>query len=105
MIEIDSYIYCSVLLLKFEKNAFIAKKVIMKKMSVTNFKTHFSDVLEQVRLGEKIVVTLGQRKEIVGYFLFELPPPTERKLGLLEGKAKVIFHPDFKISEDEFLKS
>jgi hypothetical protein len=28
---------------------------------------------------------------------------TKRKLGILEGKAKVIFKADFKITEDQFL--
>lgn len=74
-------------------------------MSVTNFKAQFSDAVEQVKSGERIAVTFGKKKEIVGYFLLELPSPTKRKLGLLKGKAKVIFHPNFKISEDEFLKS
>jgi hypothetical protein len=78
----------------------------MKKMTVGEFKTHFSDVIEQVKSGEKIAVTFGKKKEVVGYFLPEIPEPkTKRKLGILEGKASVNFHPDFKITEEEFLGS
>jgi len=72
-------------------------------MSVGEFKTHFSEVLEQVKAGEKFAVTFGKKKEIVGYFLPELPQQAKRKLGILEGKAKVVFSPDFKMTEEEFL--
>lgn len=78
----------------------------MKKMSVGEFKTHFSDVIEQVKGGEKIAVTFGKKKEVVGYFLPELPANiTKRKLGILKGKASVVFQPDFNITEEEFLGS
>jgi hypothetical protein len=75
----------------------------MKTMTVGEFKTHFSEVIEQVKDGEKIAVTYGKKKEIVGYFLPELPQQPKRKLGILEGKAKFTFGPDFKMTEDEFL--
>ena len=78
----------------------------MKKMTVGEFKTHFSDVIEQVKSGGKIAVTFGKKKEVVGYFLPEIPEPkTKRRLGILEGKASVAFHPDFKLTEEEFLGS
>ena len=76
----------------------------MKTMTVGEFKSHFSEVLEQVKAGVGFVVTYGRKKDIVGYFLPEsqlLKP--RRKLGLLEGKAKVNFKPDFKMTEEEFL--
>ncbi|WP_426667326.1 type II toxin-antitoxin system Phd/YefM family antitoxin [Mucilaginibacter sp. McL0603] len=76
----------------------------MKTMTVGEFKTHFSDVIEQVKSGEKIAVTFGKKKQVVGYFLPELPEPKgKRKLGILEGKASVDFHSNFKITEEEFL--
>ncbi len=76
----------------------------MKTMSVGEFKTHFSDVIEQVKSGEKIAVTFGKKRKVVGYFLPEIPEAKgKRKLGILEGKASVNFHPDFKITEEEFL--
>jgi len=77
----------------------------MKKMTVGEFKTHFSDVIEQVKTGEKIAVTFGKRKKVIGYFLPEIPTTEpKRKLGVLEGKAKVSFDTDFKITEDQFLE-
>lgn len=76
----------------------------MKTMTVGEFKTHFSEVLEQVKSGLSIAVTYGRRKEVVGYFLPKSArDPKKRQLGLMEGKATAVFNPDFKITEDEFL--
>ncbi len=72
-------------------------------MTVGEFKTRFSEVIEQVNAGEKIAVTYGKKKKIIGYFSPETPQPSKIKLGILEGKAKAIFAPDFKITEEEFL--
>ncbi len=76
----------------------------MKTMSVGEFKTHFSEVVEQVKAGEKIAVTFGKKKEVIGYFLPELPKQEKRKIGILQGKASAEFSPDFKITDEEFLK-
>jgi antitoxin (DNA-binding transcriptional repressor) of toxin-antitoxin stability system len=76
----------------------------MKTMTIGEFKTHFSQVIEQVKAGEKIAVTFGKKKEVVGYFTPDEPQPEKRKLGILNGKAKAIFSPDFKFtSTEEFL--
>lgn len=76
----------------------------MKTMSVGEFKTHFSEVLEYVKSGENIAVTFGKKKNVIGYFTPSLPATEKkRKLGILDGKAKAIFKPDFKMSEEEFL--
>ena len=72
-------------------------------MTVGEFKTHFSEVLEQVKAGEEIAVTYGKKKEVVGYFLPEKPQKPKRKLGILEGKIEVIFMPDFEMTTEEFL--
>lgn len=76
----------------------------MKTMTVGEFKSKFAEVLEQVKAGVGFAVTYGKKKEIVGYFLPEaqVSKPV-RKLGLLEGKAKVTFKSDFKMTEDELL--
>jgi antitoxin (DNA-binding transcriptional repressor) of toxin-antitoxin stability system len=75
----------------------------MKTMTVGEFKTHFSDVIEQVKAGEKIAVTYGKKKAIIGYFSPEKPQKPKRKLGILEGKVEVIFKPDFEMTIEEFL--
>lgn len=73
-------------------------------MTVGEFKSHFAEVLEQVKAGIGFAVTYGRKKEIVGYFLPEsqLAKP-KRKLGILEGKAKVTFKDDFKMSEEDLI--
>ncbi len=76
----------------------------MKSMTAGEFKTHFSDVIDQVKAGEEIAVTFGRNKEIVGYFIADLPQITgKRTLGILEGKAKFTFEDDFKMTGEEFL--
>ncbi|GAA4785218.1 hypothetical protein GCM10023231_11320 [Olivibacter ginsenosidimutans] len=76
----------------------------MKTLSVGEFKTHFSDVIDDVKKGAKIAVTYGKKKQIVGYFIPALTDqPAKRPLGLLAGKAEVIFKDDFEMSEEEFL--
>ena len=75
----------------------------MKTMSVGEFKAHFSEVLEDVKAGIGIAVTYGRKKEIIGYFVPDLEENNERKIGMLDGKAEIIFKDDFKITEEEFL--
>jgi len=75
----------------------------MKTMSVGEFKTHFSEVLEQVKAGEEFAVTYGKKKKVVGYFLPEKGNQPKIKLGLAAGKAKFTFGDNFKMTEEEFL--
>lgn len=73
-------------------------------MTVGEFKTKFSEVLEEVKAGVGFAVTYGRKKEVVGYFLPEAQVNVPvRKLGLLEGKAKAKFSTNFKITEEELL--
>ena len=76
----------------------------MKIMTVGEFKSGFSDALKRVMTGEEIGISFGKKKEIVA----KLVPKNKgnapkRKLGLMEGKAKIKFEKDFKITEEEFL--
>ncbi|HEY1869442.1 MAG TPA: hypothetical protein VGG71_00220 [Chitinophagaceae bacterium] len=76
----------------------------MKTMTVGEFKSGFSDALKRVMAGEEIGISFGKKKEIVA----KLVPKDKgnaprRKLGILQGKAKVKFAKDFKITEAEFL--
>ncbi|MFI5137855.1 MAG: type II toxin-antitoxin system Phd/YefM family antitoxin [Sphingobacteriales bacterium] len=75
----------------------------MKTMSVGEFKTHFSDVIEQVKAGEQIAVTYGKKKEVIGYFSPDTPQKPKRNLGILEGKATFTFAPDFDVTAEDFL--
>ncbi len=76
----------------------------MKAMSVGEFKTHFSEVLQRVLAGEEIGIMYGKKKEIVAKIVpKKAGKQPRRKIGTLEGKGKIKFATDFKITEEEFL--
>lgn len=73
-------------------------------MSVGDFKANFSTVLKSVLAGEEIGILYGKKKEIVA----KLVPKTaekkaRRKIGILDGKGKIKFAADYKMTEEEFL--
>jgi antitoxin (DNA-binding transcriptional repressor) of toxin-antitoxin stability system len=76
----------------------------LKVMSVGEFKTRFSQVLKRVQAGEEIGITYGKSKVVVARLV---PRNTEkkekRKIGILDGKSKVIFSKDFKLTPEEFM--
>ena len=75
----------------------------MKTMTVGEFKAHFSEVIALVKAGEKIAVTFGKKKEVIGYFVPEKPEKPKRQLGLLEGKVTITFGSDWEMTNEEFL--
>ncbi len=101
----------------------------MKTITVGELKRNFSAVLEWVQSGEEVAISFGKKKEIVASIV---PAPAvekiekskggrkalmmvargvrratktdqERPLGLLAGKATVVFADNFKMTEEEFL--
>ena len=76
----------------------------MKTMTVGEFKSQFSKVIEKVKKGEEVGVTYGKDKQVIGVFS---PPQkknlSKRPLGLLKGKVKFTFKDDFKMTVEEFL--
>lgn len=76
----------------------------MRTMTVGDLKAHFSEVIQDVKSGEEIAVAFGKKKEIVAYLIpKEARTPAKRQLGILQGKGKVTFATDFKLTDDEFL--
>lgn len=76
----------------------------IKKMTVGDFKSHFSEAIDWVKSGKKIAVTFGKKKEVVGYFVPEaMGNEKKRQLGKLEGSASATFKDNFKMTEEEFL--
>jgi hypothetical protein len=76
----------------------------MKTISFTEFKTNLSSYAELIQHDEELVVTHGRRKKKI----FRVLPiaeakPKKRKLGILDGKVKVKFSKDFKLTTEEFL--
>ena len=75
----------------------------MKTLAVGELKTHFSEVIEQVRAGEEIIITYGKKKENVAVLIpYSAYKTKSIKLGSLADK-KMKIHDDFKMTEEEFL--
>ena len=76
----------------------------MKTLPVGEFKTHFSEVLDEVKTGAEIVITYGRKKEniavIIPYAKFQ--KNNKVKLGLLKNKRMKI-NDDFKMTAEELL--
>ncbi len=78
----------------------------MQNVTVGEFKSRFSHLLNLVRQGEEIVIRYGRRKEKVAVLI---PYPREgaekasRNIGILKGKGAYEFKDDFKMTEEEFL--
>jgi prevent-host-death family protein len=76
----------------------------MKSLPVGELKAQFSEVLEKVQQGESFEIVYGKKKKPVARLMpIEAKPKKKRKIGILDGKVKFKFSPDFKMTEDEFL--
>lgn len=77
----------------------------MKTLTVADFKTKFSDVVESLKQGESFTVSYGQKKTkiavIVPYGTYT--SNTTRRLGVLEHKASYRMKSDFSMTDDELL--
>lgn len=75
----------------------------MKTYQVGEFKTHFAEIIEQVRAGEEIISSYGKKKENVAVLIPYAAYKTKKiRLGLLQEKRLTI-HDDFKMSAEELL--
>lgn len=75
----------------------------MKTFPVGKFKTHFSEIIEQVRSGEEIIITYGKKKENVAVLIPYAAYKTRKiRLGLLQHKTLKI-NDDFEMTEEALL--
>lgn len=73
-------------------------------MSVGELKTRFSEVLKRVQSGEEIGIAYGKSKVVVARLVPKnMEKKKKRKIGILDGKGKVTFSKDFKLTAEEFL--
>ena len=81
-----------------------AYHVCMKTLPVGELKTHFSEVLSDVKAGEEIVITYGKKKENIAVIIpyAEYQKKNSIRLGLLKDK-KMAIHRDFEMSEDDLI--
>lgn len=77
----------------------------MKTMTVGEFKTHFSDVLEAVRRGETVIVEFGRdRRKVAALVPYSnLKQSPRRRLGVLKGEATATFAADFSVDDETLL--
>lgn len=79
----------------------------MNQLTVGQFKSKFSEVLQKVLQGESVGITYGKSKKKVAALIpyKKYMKQTMFKLGLLQEKATFRMHSDFKMTDEEFLKS
>jgi antitoxin (DNA-binding transcriptional repressor) of toxin-antitoxin stability system len=75
----------------------------MKALTVAEVKTHFLDILFQVKNGEKVKILYGKSKEPIAMIIPFDDINAPRKIGVLDGIASFNEEYDGKISLEEFL--
>ncbi len=77
----------------------------MKTLPVGEFKTHFSEVLDEVKTGAEIIITYGRKKENIAVIIpYENFKNQNRvTLGLLKDKQMKI-NDDFDMTAEELLR-
>lgn len=78
-----------------------------RTITVGELKARFSEALDAVRAGETLIVAYGRRRTRVAALVpySTIAPAGKRKLGVLQGKAKLRIARDFALSDTELLKS
>lgn len=79
----------------------------MKTLQVGEFKSHFSEVIENLRKGEEVAISFGKKKEKIAVIVpySKYVKTSKRKIGLLEKKATFSISSDFKITDEAFLNT
>ena len=77
----------------------------MKTLTVADFKTKFSDVLQSLKQGQSFTVSYGRKKTKIAVIVpyDKYTKNTTRQLGLLTPKASYRIKSDFSITDDELL--
>jgi len=77
----------------------------MKSLPVGEFKAQFADILEKVQQGESFEILYGKKKKPVAKIvpIDESKKTKKRKFGILDGKVKITFADDFKMTDEELL--
>jgi len=76
-------------------------------MAIGEFKTHFSEVLADIKTGHSVAVSYGKARRklavLMPYNQYHKTPV--RKLGLLESRGSYVLKKDFSLSDEELLQS
>jgi antitoxin (DNA-binding transcriptional repressor) of toxin-antitoxin stability system len=80
----------------------------MKKMTAANFKANFSSVVNELKKGNKVVITYGRKKEPLATIIPQnkLKEPNHTvKLGDLKENGWSLKMKNFEMTEEELLSS
>jgi prevent-host-death family protein len=79
----------------------------MKTLPVAEIRTKFSSLLKEVESGKEIGISYGRKRQTIAVIvpIDEYKKIKARKLGTLEGKAKVSFSENWEITDEEFINS
>jgi prevent-host-death family protein len=79
----------------------------MQVITVGEFKARFSEILNQVKKGQEIVISFGKQRKKVAVLIpySQLKHSPQRKLGLLKARASCRIRDNFKLSDEEILAS
>ncbi len=77
----------------------------MKTLPVGEVKAQLTEILEKVKQGESFGILYGKKKRPIAMIVpyLDSEKKKERKIGILDGKVKVTFADNFKMTEEEFL--
>jgi len=77
----------------------------MKTLPVDEVKAQLSEILEKVKQGESFGILYGKKKRPIAMIVpyLDSEKKKERKIGILDGKVKITFADNFKMTEEEFL--
>ena len=75
----------------------------MNTYSDTEFKADFSEIMDRVQSGEKIIITYGAKQEPTAVLIpYDTYKSKKVRLGSLQDQ-KLIIHDDFKMTAEELL--
>ncbi len=76
-------------------------------MTSANVKGNFSQVMKDVRKGEEIIVSFGKQKEDIAVIIpiQSFKKAKKRKLGILNKKVEYAISENWKMTDDDFLRS
>ena len=76
----------------------------MEIMFVREFKSSFPDIMQKIEKGSRINILHDQTKQPLAVIVpCVAKKAAKRKIGLLDGKVKIEFKDDFKMTTEELL--
>jgi len=74
----------------------------VKFIEIREIKTRFSEILDEVRDGKKVGILYGRAIKPVAMIVpYSNEKKTERKIGILDKKATIIFKDNFEMTTEE----